>query len=207
MPEVPPDVQRLCDEFDVRIVPKHILPMPGETRAPATIERILRKHGESHLRFVLSTIAETKGTGGLLTEVTLWAVSDLVRACPQWADERTSDWLEAWDRMPFGEMIVNIYELGGIVSQRAALAGAVFHWLCEELKTDGEDEPARIHMRYLSDDDRIKVGLQLLSIKRQLPRGHFGPWLRDRPDISKGMAQKLMRLARAANGEEVDEAA
>lgn len=200
-------VHDLCREFDIRIVPKHIYPVPGETRAIATMERILRKHGEGHLRFVLSTIAETKGAGGLLTEVTLWAVSDLVRACPQWADERTSDWLDAWDRMPFGEMIFNIYELRGVISQRAALAGAALHWLSEELKPVGESKPPRIALRYLSDDERIKVGLQLLTIKRQLPRGHFGPWLRDRSDISKGMAQKLMRLAREAAGEEVDEAA
>lgn len=35
--------------------------------------------------------------------------------------------------------------------------------------------------------------------KAQLPHGHFGPWLRDRRDISKGAAQKLMQMAREAD--------
>jgi len=192
---VPPDVQRLCDEFDIRIVPKHTYPAPGETRAVSTLERILHKHGEGHLRFVLSTIAETKGAGGLLTEVTLWAVSDLVRACPQWADERASDWLEAWDRMPFGEMIFNVYELRGVVSQRHALAGAAFHWLSEQFKPQDEG-PRRVNLRYLDDEEKLKIGRQLLDAKSSLPRGEFGTWLAGQP-IGETTATKLIALAKA----------
>lgn len=184
----------LCAEFDIKVVPKHTYPAPGETRAIATLGRILQKRGEGHLRFVLSTIAETKGAGGLLTEVTLWAVSDLVRACPQWADERASDWLDAWDQMPFGDMIFNVYELRGFVSQRCALAGAAFHWLSEHLRPKDEG-PRQIHLRYLDDDEKLRLGQQLLDAKLSMPRGHFGPWLVEQ-GTSTVTAQKLMRIAK-----------
>ncbi|MCO5058599.1 MAG: DUF3102 domain-containing protein [Rhizobiaceae bacterium] len=187
-------VRRLCAEFEIRIVPKHRYPEPGETRAVATLDRILQKRGEGHLRFVLTTLAETKGAGGLLTEVTLWAVSDLVLACTQWVDDRPSDWLEAWDRMPFGDMIYTVEELSGVVSQRSALAGIAFHWLSEALRPE-ETTPARICLRDLDEAEKIVIGRQLLEAKRTLPRGHFGPWLRDREDISERTAHALMRIA------------
>jgi hypothetical protein len=53
-------------------------------------------------------------------------------------------------------------------------------------------------MRYLDDAERVRIGRRLLALKAELPRGHFGPWLRDRKDISISMAHKLMRLARDA---------
>lgn len=191
----PDHVRRLCDEFGIVIVPKYRYPEPGQTRAVTTMERILHRHGEGHLRFVLSTIAETEGAGGLLTEVTLWAVSDLVCACPQWADERTSDWLEAWDRMPFGEMIFEAQDLSGFVSQRAAVAGMAYRWLAAELATQIA-EPARIMPKRLDNVQKIEIGRRLLAIKAELPPGHFGPWLRERPEISLGLARQCMRLVK-----------
>jgi len=122
-------------------------------------------------------------------------VSDLVRACPQWADERASDWLDAWDKMPFGDMIFDVYELRGFVSQRCALAGAAFHWLSEHLKPE-EIEPRQVNLRYLDDDEKLKIGRQLLDAKSSLPRGEFGAWLAGQP-IGETAAKKFIALAKA----------
>jgi hypothetical protein len=75
-PAADPRVKSLCSEFDIEIVPAHVYPLPGQTRAPTTIRRI-DKHGIEHGRLVLSTISETAGNQGLLDEVSLWTVSDL----------------------------------------------------------------------------------------------------------------------------------
>jgi DNA-binding CsgD family transcriptional regulator len=44
--------------------------------------------------------------------VPLWAVSDLILACPRYV-ERTSAWLEAWDRLPLGQFMFITQELSG----------------------------------------------------------------------------------------------
>ena len=122
-------VKSLLDEFDVAIVGANQYPLPGQTRAVATIGRIIDRHGLDHMRLVMCTLAETKGAGGIVDEVTGWCVSDLVLACPEWVNERTSDWLEAWDALPLGTYMFLCQELAGIVKQRHALAGLCYAFL------------------------------------------------------------------------------
>jgi hypothetical protein len=45
------------------------MPVPGQTHAVATLQRILSKYGEGHLRLVLTTLVETQGAalGGIGT--------------------------------------------------------------------------------------------------------------------------------------------
>lgn len=120
---IDPRVSALCDEFDIKIVGGHRYPEIGETRAPATIERILRRYGEAHARIVLSTLAETANNKACLDEGGLWAASDMARA---WADTIEADvsaWLSAWDRMPVGQLQAENIDLRGIVPQRFALGG------------------------------------------------------------------------------------
>lgn len=119
-------VQRLCDEFGITIVPKHRYPGPGETRAVATLDRIWRKHGEEHLRLVLTTLVETANNKILLDEVGLWAASDMVRQCQDIINDRAGDWLDLWDAIPAGELQFVCQNLRGIVSQRAALGGMIY---------------------------------------------------------------------------------
>ncbi len=132
MTAVPEHVQRMCEEFGIRIVPKHQYPAPGETRAVATIDRIWRKHGEEHLRLVLTTLVETSNNKALIDETGLWAASDLVRA--YWDDLQVDPeaWFEVWDSVPVGKRQWEIQQrLSDIVNQRAALAGAVNRHLYE----------------------------------------------------------------------------
>ncbi len=124
-----PAVQALCDEFELKIVPANVAPLPGQTRAVQTIGRILRKHGEAHTRLVLACLIETEGNDGLVDEVSLWAVSDLIRACPRWVEEHTSEWLEAFDQIPLGKLMYFVNELRGISHQRHALAGLAYFFL------------------------------------------------------------------------------
>lgn len=121
-----PKALAMCAEFGLTIIGKSAYPRPGETRAPKTLERILAKRGEAHLRLLLSTLAETENNQAVLDEALLWAVSDLVIACGEFIERRPSDWLELFDRMPVGDLQWTAQHLSGHVSQRAALAGMLF---------------------------------------------------------------------------------
>lgn len=126
MTDVPIHVQRLCDEFGVRIVHKHRYPGPGETRAIATIDRIWRRFGEDHVRLVFTTLVETANNKILLDEVGLWMASDMVRKCQPIIENHASEWLELWDAIPAGELQFVCQDLRGVVSQRAALGGMIY---------------------------------------------------------------------------------
>lgn len=192
---VDPRVSALCAEFDIEIIHERRYPNPGQTRAVVTIRRIIDRQGEAHARLVLCTLAETKGSQGIIDEVSLWAVSDLVRACPEWVEDRASDWLAAWDRLPMGQYMATLLALRGLVPQRPALVGLCFMWLQKEL---AEPEPDDRKYSRLSDEDKIAVGRELIRVKGGMQRGHFGTWLRERSGINKFMAQRCMKLARRA---------
>jgi hypothetical protein len=123
---IPAQIQRICDEFGIRIVDKHRYPEPGETRAVETLARILRRYGEGHLRLVLSTLAETDNNKGQLDEVLFWAASDMVRACPEIIERRAGDWLTMWDACPVGELQYAAQDLRGVVPLRFALGGMLY---------------------------------------------------------------------------------
>ncbi|RWP35037.1 hypothetical protein [Mesorhizobium sp.] len=110
-----PRVQALCDELGIKIVDRHRYPEPGEARAVETLARIIRRHGEGHLRLVLSTLAETDNNKGQLDEVLFWAASDMVRACPEILERRAGDWLTMWDVCPLGELQFIAQDLRGVV--------------------------------------------------------------------------------------------
>lgn len=118
-----PRVAALCAEFGVEIVGKSRYPEPGQTRAPETIARILRRHGEAHVRLVLTTLRETSNNAALLDEVGLWAASDMIRAWPDLVEHHASDWLALWDRMEVGMLQFTAQRLRGVVPVRFALGG------------------------------------------------------------------------------------
>ena len=126
MTGAPDRVSRLCAEFGVRIVDKHRYPGIGETRAVATLDRIIARHGEDHARLVLSTLAETANNKACLDEVALWSVSDLIRASPEIVEARMSDWLDMFDAIPVGELQFICRDLVGITPQRHALSGMIY---------------------------------------------------------------------------------
>lgn len=117
-------VASISAEYDVSLIGKSRYPEPGETRAVASLRHILNAYGEGHLRMVLSTLAETENNRASLDAVSLWCVSDLIRAFPQLVENETSEWLACFDQMPVGELqYVNNQCLRGVVKLRHSLAG------------------------------------------------------------------------------------
>lgn len=118
----------ICREFDVRIVDKSRYPGPGETRAVATLEKIICRHGMEHARLVMTTLAETENNKAALEAAAFGAASDLIRAKPEWVED-ASKWLAVWDKTPVGELQALAHDLRGHVSMRGALAGLIYERL------------------------------------------------------------------------------
>jgi hypothetical protein len=209
-------VKSLCSEFDIEIIPANIFPLPMQTRAPATIRRIIDKHGEAHARLVLCILAEGKGNHALIDETSLSAISDLLLACPDIVEGSTSDLLELFDGLPLGPYMAIANELRGTVHQGHALAGMLYLQVrrlregplaareASRGKVDhanaSEIEKGRAAFRrgaHRTVKEKTEIGRQLIAKKAALPWGHFGPWLQQ-SGISPSTAHQCMRLAKWA---------
>ena len=206
-----PDARRLCAEFEIEVIPGNEMPVPGQTRALATICRIMAKHGEPHARLVLSTLAETKNNQGLITETSLWAASDLVQSCSDWIDRDLSSWYAAWDAIPLGYVLWHVQELSGKSHMRHALAGAVYlmlvhyssgkkanrevsySFLRRVQKAEGD-----LSARQLGRQQAIEIGRELIEVKEGMSRGDWLPWLKKNAGVSYATAISYMRLAKSA---------
>ncbi|MBB3913882.1 DUF3102 domain-containing protein [Rhizobium fabae] len=203
-------VRAICAEYDVKIVPGNVFPRPGETRAVATMCQILAKYGEGHYRLVMTTLSETRDNNALIEQASLWAVSDLIRACPDWVEKRTSEWLEWWDRIPLGPIMATINQLRGFSHQRHALAGAIYYRLTAFAQECMASQDTAGHIKtkvgrarsHAERDKAIDLGRKLIAIKTELPHGHFGPWVEEKSGITRGQARRYMRLAREAAQED-----
>ncbi|WP_448113792.1 hypothetical protein [Mesorhizobium amorphae] len=120
---IDPRVEALCDEFEIRIVPKSAYPAPGETRAVGALAKIINRHRMEHARPVMTTLAETENNKLALKASAFGAASDLIRACPEWVED-ASKWLAVWDRCPVGELQALTHELRGQVSVRGGRSPA-----------------------------------------------------------------------------------
>ena len=123
---IDPRVHQVCEEFDIRIVDGRAYPYTRETRAVATMDRILRNRGFDHFRMVMMTLAETDNNQGSLDEYLFWAVSDLVEACKEMIEAEPSKWLDCFDAAPVGELQFIARDLAGITHQRHAIAGMLY---------------------------------------------------------------------------------
>lgn len=213
-------VAGLCAEFDIKVVPKIRYPQPGETRAVATIARIIDKRGEEHTRLVLSALGETRGNNALIDEVTLWAVSDLFLACADIVEDDISTVLDLFDQLPFGPLIATVNELQGIVPQRPALAGVLYLYMrnlrgagltarrlgytkvrrlnASEIEK-GRGTPVRLQSSRRSVKEKIEIGRRLLAKKAEMGIGGFMRWVTEESGVTYDMALKCMKLAREAD--------
>ena len=129
------DVARICSEFGIAIVPPCRRRKGGaalETCAASTLtlQRLSSDWGESHLREVLLSIAESAGNDRSLTAPVIWAVSDLLLAHPNWFG---GDWLDALDKIDLSALYENVKANRKAVQPRAAIAAILFERLKDRL--------------------------------------------------------------------------
>ena len=82
------------------------------------MRRIVAKHGEGHLLFVLKAILWSRNNTAELWSETILAVSDVVLDFPEWAEARAGEFMAAFDAI----------DLAAI--RRSALSGRRFSKRC-----------------------------------------------------------------------------
>ena len=129
-----PEATAILDEFGVVVVPKNVVPKHGETRAVATVDRIRKRYGDAHARFVVMTLVETANNNTALDETGLWATSDIILAFrknyPDLMENDVDRFLSFFDRVPVGRLQHWCYGLDGITNKRAALVGLIWERAC-----------------------------------------------------------------------------
>ncbi|CAD0211204.1 hypothetical protein AGRHK599_LOCUS1230 [Rhizobium rhizogenes] len=125
-----PRAEAIFAEHGIAVVPAHVMPAVGQTRAIVTLERIINRHGDDHARFVVMTLAETANNKGFIDETSLWVVSDMIRAAeknfPDLVTNNVTAWFEFFDDLPLGWLQFLTIDLDGVVSKRHALVGMLW---------------------------------------------------------------------------------
>lgn len=115
----------MIGQYGVKIIPATAYPKPGETRAPATVARILMKRGEEHTRLVLATLCETQNNAACYDETGFWSTSDMLLACQPIIEKDASKWLEFFDALPLGQLQAITARFSGTIPRRFALDGMI----------------------------------------------------------------------------------
>jgi hypothetical protein len=138
-----PEAEAILAEYGVEIVPKNVLPKHGQTRAVASIDRIRRRHGAAHARFVVMTLVETANNNTALDETGLWATSDIILAFrknyPEIMENDVDRFFKFFDRVPVGRLQMWCFGLDGVTNKRAALTGLIWERACREFDTSQMD--------------------------------------------------------------------
>jgi len=125
-----PRAEAIFAEHGIAVVPAHVMPAVGQTRAIVTLERIINRHGDDHARFVVMTLAETANNKGFIDETSLWVVSDMIRAAeknfPDLVTNNVTAWFSFFDSLPMGWLQLWALDLDGVVSKRHAIDGMVY---------------------------------------------------------------------------------
>ena len=124
------EAMAILEEFGIRAVPIHVMPRFGETRAVATLQRIVNRHGFAHGRAVVQFLAESDNNRHPMVDVILWAMSDVLRLMekqyPEIMENEISRVFEFFDGVPLGAIEHKfVRPLDGITSKRAAMVGLI----------------------------------------------------------------------------------
>jgi hypothetical protein len=87
----------LCRDLDIEMLPTNVRrDRERQTHAGRTIETLIANYGAGHATITLRAIVESIGNEWELRSETIWAVSDVVRARPDWPN-RGLEFIEAFD--------------------------------------------------------------------------------------------------------------
>lgn len=126
-----PALASICAELSISVISVTLPRGPMETCALNTLERILRNHGEEHLRSTLIAIVETQNNKRMLVAPVIWAMSDVLLMQPSWFG---SAFLEAMDGIDLGEMHERAKAYRKAAQPRQAIATMLFEKLRENFQ-------------------------------------------------------------------------
>jgi hypothetical protein len=125
-------VEKICADLDLELTPTNVSRGPMRLRCPKVLAGLIDDYGEGHVILTLRTIAESRGNESALHSQIIYAVSDLIRAHPTWA-ERGLSWVEAFDSIDLLGMARTAKVNRKAVPVRQAVAALTFDRLRQSL--------------------------------------------------------------------------
>jgi predicted protein tyrosine phosphatase len=119
-----PQLATICADVGITVVhPAQHRPFtPMQTAAGNTLDKILRDHGENHLRDLLAVLTESQNNRNMLIAPVIKAVSRIMAENPGWYGDEASDFLDVMDRADLASMYESAKPNKRVVSAHDAIA-------------------------------------------------------------------------------------
>lgn len=125
-----PEARAILAEYGITPVPPSAHTRPGETKAVANLQKIVRARGYDHARFVIMLWRETNIRKTVLDAPTMWALSDVVklveRNFPKLVNEDVETFFKFIDALQIGWLQQWAREVDGVIPRRFAMGGQIF---------------------------------------------------------------------------------
>lgn len=125
-----PEARAILAEYGVTIVHPSAHIQPGQTKAVANLQKIVRKRGFDHARMVVMLWKETNLRMIPMDSPTLWALSDTLllveKNFPQVLSSDTEKLFTLLDGLPIGWLASWARDCEGVIPRRYAIGGMIF---------------------------------------------------------------------------------
>lgn len=125
-----PEAHAILSEYGIEAMPPSAHLKPGQTKAVANLQKIVRARGYDHARFVIMLWAETNIRKTILDASTLWALSDVLklveRHYPRLVNEDVSTLFKFIDGLQIGWLQGWARDCEGVIPRRFAIGGMIF---------------------------------------------------------------------------------
>lgn len=125
-----PEARAILAEFGIEPVHPSGHTMPGQTKAVANLQKIVRARGYDHARFVIMTWKETMIRKTILDASTMWAFSDVILAVernfPDLLGRDVERFFAFIDAIPVGWLQSWAKDVDGIIPRRFAIGGMLY---------------------------------------------------------------------------------
>lgn len=197
----------ICADVGIEIIPTTQRPGPGQTTARATLQDILRDHGEGHTIQLLRTFTETENrTRARIDAFSLHAISDILIAYPEWADSGLR-WFEVFDGINLGAIQRQARANRDAVPQRWGLGTLLHRELAEAFAEKQDVAPPKQTARQRTEalaakaaaivEKKVALGRELAAVRATVSSNRkFGAIIRRQFDIHN--ATEVGEMARIA---------
>lgn len=138
-----PEARAILAEFGITPVPPSAHTLPGQTKAVANLQKIVRARGYDHARFVIMLWKETNIRKTILDAPTMWALSDTVilvdRNFPRLLNEDVEEFFKFIDRMQIGWLQNWARETEGVIPRRFAIGGMIYERIVRIFRIEQAD--------------------------------------------------------------------
>jgi hypothetical protein len=128
-----PEARAILAEFGIEAVHPSSHLKPGQTKAVASLQKIVRKRGYDHARFVIMTWSQTMIKKAPMDAATMWAISDAVvlveKNFPHLLNNDVETWFRFIDALQIGWIQEWAKSSDGVIPRRFAIAAMIFERL------------------------------------------------------------------------------